>query len=217
MHWSFDPEVVRAIVPPELTLDLHEGKAWVGVVPFAMKDIRLAHTPSFTAIDFLETNVRTYVHHKGEPGVFFLSLEASSRLAVLGARTLWSLPYFHAEMSMSEADDVISYKSMRHTAEAPSLEARWRRPPTERLQASTPGTFEHFLLERYYLFVRHRDRICKGIVHHTPYLAAPAEVLSLSQSLLTAAGLPPVERAPDCAHFSPGVTVETFGPWETDP
>lgn len=213
LHWSFDPEVVRAIVPEEFSLDLYDGRAWAGVVPFAMRDIRLAHTPEFTAVNFLETNVRTYVHYKNEPGVLFLSLEASSRLAVLGARTLWSLPYFHADMHMAEDDGVFSYKSARRADAAHGLEARWRRPDDAHLRASTPGTFEHFLLERYYLFVRHRGSICKGVVHHAPYRAAPTEVLSVNDTLLAAAGLPQPNRPPDVAHFSPGVTVETFGPW----
>jgi uncharacterized protein YqjF (DUF2071 family) len=64
-----------------------------------MKNIRSAWMPKATAMNFLETNVRTYVHHRGEPGVWFFSLEASSRLAVYAARVGWGLPYFHADMS----------------------------------------------------------------------------------------------------------------------
>jgi len=99
VHYALDAEIVRALVPPSLELDLWEGQAHVGLVPFEMKDIRSAWMPRPSALNFLETNVRTYVHKNGEPGVFFFSLEASSWLAVQVARTGWGLPYFHATMS----------------------------------------------------------------------------------------------------------------------
>ena len=43
-------------------------------------------------LEFLETNVRTYVHRDGrEPGVYFFSLDAGSLAAVLGARAAFGL------------------------------------------------------------------------------------------------------------------------------
>jgi uncharacterized protein len=39
----------------------------------------------------------------GERGTYFFSLEASSLVAVAGARLLYGLPYFLARMSMRKA------------------------------------------------------------------------------------------------------------------
>ena len=39
-HWRVEAEVVRRLVPEELELDLFEGKAWVGLTPFRMAEIR---------------------------------------------------------------------------------------------------------------------------------------------------------------------------------
>ena len=50
-----------------------------------------------------------------------------------------------------------------------------------------------------------------GQVHHPPYPVHRARVLSLSESLCCAAGLP-AAGAVRHAHFSPGVDVEVFGP-----
>src|SRR5688572_14478242 len=99
VHWTFEPEIMRKLVPDVLELDLWEGRAYVGLVPFAMEDVRPAFSPRVLGMDFLETNLRTYVVHNGEPGVWFFSLEAASRLAVKAARMMWGLPYFHAEMT----------------------------------------------------------------------------------------------------------------------
>lgn len=73
-----------------------------------------------------------------------------------------------------------------------------------------PETLEHFLLERYLLFVQKRDTIHVGQVHHPPYRFAPVHVNQLRDGLLTAAGIETGSRPPDLAHASPGVDVEVF-------
>lgn len=211
-HWSYAPELVRALVPAELELDLWDGKAWVGVVPFEMRDIRLAHMPKLLGLDFLETNLRTYVHYKGEPGVYFFSLEASSRLAVRAARLGWGLPYFKARMSAALGATPIRYESTRAGAPDARLVAEYEIGPA--LGLSEPGTFEHFLLERYYLFAEKRGQIKKGHVHHVPYPAHSVTLTRMECGLLEAAGLPSPNRPPDVAHYSPGVDVDVYGPWD---
>lgn len=211
VHWRYPAAAVRALVPRELELDLYDDVAWVGLVPFEMKGIRLGWAPKAFGMDFLETNLRTYVHYRGEPGVFFFSLEASSLLAVKGARWGWSLPYFHASMTADRTGDELHYASRRRGDPSASLDVRFR--VGEELGASPLGTFEHFLLERYYLFSIHRGRIHKGHVHHVPYPARKATVLSLEDGLIQAAGLERARTLPDTAHFSSGVDVEVFGPW----
>src|SRR5712671_3841687 len=44
-HWSIPAEQLRPFVPPELPLDLYEGKAWVAVTPFHMTDVALRGMP----------------------------------------------------------------------------------------------------------------------------------------------------------------------------
>jgi uncharacterized protein YqjF (DUF2071 family) len=64
-----------------------------------VRGARPALAPAALSLDFLETNVRTYVHVDGrEPGVSFFSLDAASLLAVGAARAAFGLPYFHARM-----------------------------------------------------------------------------------------------------------------------
>lgn len=215
-HYRFGPEQVRALVPQELELDLWNGEAFVGVVPFEMHDIRLAWQPRVFGLNFLETNLRTYVHYRGEPGVYFFSLEASSRLAVEAARMGWGLPYHLASMSTAADGDWIQYQSTRratrHSRNTVGASFRGRYRKTAELGPSTLGSVEFFLLERYYLFSVRDGRVLKGHVHHVPYPAFAAEASELSESLLAAAGLP-LPVAPAMLHFSPGVDVDVFGPW----
>lgn len=210
-HHVLDAGTVRAVVPPELELDLWDGRAWVGLVPFTMQDIRLAWMPRRAGLDFLETNVRTYVHHRGEPGVYFFSLEASSRLAVKAARWGWGLPYHHASMTTSSDGEIVRYDSVRRSDPRAALSVTYR--AGQQLGASGPGSLEFFLLERYLLFSVRGGRVLKGHVHHEAYPAQRASITSISDGLIEAAGLPRARGLPDVAHFSKGVDVEVFGPW----
>ena len=209
VHWAVPLEAVRPLVPAELELDAWDGRAWIGVVPFRMEAIRTAWMPRPTAMDFLELNVRTYVHHRGKPGVWFFSLEASSWLAVKTARTVWSLPYHHARMSVQTEGARVRYATARQ-ADGARFEVDYE--VGEELGPSAPGTLEHFLLERYLLFSTRRGRILEGQVNHPPYVAHRARVDRVHDDLMAAAGLPAADRMPDTVHFSPGVEVEVFGP-----
>jgi uncharacterized protein YqjF (DUF2071 family) len=216
LHWPVPVEAVRAILPPGLEVDTFEGSAFIGLVPFAMLGVRPWWVPPFAAFDFLETNVRTYVYDpkRGEPGVHFCSLEAASWLAVQAAKVGWGLPYYYAKMRTQtrpldgggfEAD----YHSVRADGGGADLAVRYQvgpQPP----QPATPGTLDHFFLERYTLFVSRNGKLRRGQVHHTPYPTQAASVLSLDQRLLDAAGFPLAGTPPAYAHYSPGVDVEVF-------
>ena len=96
-HWPIEPEEIRPLLPPELEIDTFDGSAWIGIVPFHLT-IRLNWMPF--ALEFPEVNVRTYTTHRGKSGVWFLSLDASSRLAVTTARLRYCLPYHTAKMEL---------------------------------------------------------------------------------------------------------------------
>src|SRR4026207_2578969 len=54
LHWSYDPLVIQRSLPRGLTVDTFEDKAYVGVVPFFMRDVRPNFSPRLPGIsDFL--------------------------------------------------------------------------------------------------------------------------------------------------------------------
>jgi len=207
MHWPIPIDVIRPLVPDRLELDLLDGTAYVGVVPFAMQGVRPRWWPARMAFEFLEINVRTYVCHKGRPGIYFFSLDAASRPAVWAARRFWGLPYHHAEMHLDQVGDAFHYRSHRHGSDA-RHEVRYQLG--EMIGPSQPGSIEFFLLERYLLFLEHRDSIHVGQVHHAPYPAQHADVLQVEDHLMAAAGLGEFPDPPEFVHFAAGVDVEIF-------
>ena len=214
MHWGVPEDLLRSLLPRQLTLDLYEGRAYVGLVPFAMEGVRPWWAPERLAFSFLETNVRTYVLHQGKPGVYFFSLDANSRLAVATARTVWGLPYYNATMSMGRSGDLVHYSSERHQQNA-SLDVRCR--IGQPLGPSRPDTLDHFFLERYLLYVERAGQLHVGQVHHVPYPVQAATVESVSDGLVAAAGLPAVDSLPEYVHYAQGVDVEVFPLRRTDP
>lgn len=211
VHWEVPVEALRPLVHPRLSIDTFEGRAFIGLVPFTMEDIQLRHLPKWPGMtNFHETNVRTYVHLDGEaPGVWFLSLDAASRLCVVGARMTYHLPYHFADMELEEDGASRSYRSTRAwPGPTPAtLEARFT--IGEDLGAARPGTLEDFLCERYLLYSEKGGALYRGQVHHTPYPLTRARLDHLDECLLKAAGVE-VAEPPVSVLASPGVDVDVF-------
>src|SRR5438876_2897222 len=106
LHWRFAAGDVRPLVPPALGVDTFEGDAFVSLVGFAISGVRPPFLPPVPVLSsFNGVNVRTYVHRRGrDPGVWFLSLDASSALAVQAARLFFKLPYTTAHIRLRTCD-----------------------------------------------------------------------------------------------------------------
>jgi uncharacterized protein YqjF (DUF2071 family) len=198
-HWPVPADVLLPFIPSALTLDLYEGQAWVGVVPFRMSGVRPRFVPAIPWLSaFPELNVRTYVVRDGRRGVWFFSLDAGNSLAVAVARAVFHLPYYHARMSCRLAGDSVAYaySSIRthHGAEAAAFEARYC--PTGESYRATPGSLAHWLTERYCLYAADRaGRLYRSEIHHAQWPLQPAEAEITANTMATAAGitLPPTK------------------------
>lgn len=217
LHWEFDPRVIQRTLPPGLTVDTYEGRAYLGVVPFLMRNIRPRFLPALPGVsNFLETNVRTYVHDEnGTPGVWFYSLDANQWLAVRTARRFFHLPYFDAQMQAESTPATtgteLDYATTRRDDPAQTA-SRFIYRGSGAARVATPGTLEFFLAERYYLFAydARRKRLFSGQVHHAPYPLQDASVTQWSDRLLELAGFESPAREPDNALYSEGVDVDIF-------
>ena len=175
-HWEVDPASLARVVPSELPLDTFEGRAFVGVTPFEVRNLRLRVTwPGPWVSAFPEINVRTYVTVDGKPGIFFFSLDAASRLAVATARRAYRLPYFPARMSIAR-ERAIAFMSERTQEDAPAAAFTATYRPIGDPAHARPGTLEHFLTERYCLYTLDEDRqVRRGEIHHPPWSLQPAK------------------------------------------
>jgi uncharacterized protein YqjF (DUF2071 family) len=210
MHWRIDENLLRPLIPAQLEIDTFDGSAWIGLVPFTMSGIRASFLPAIPGTSaFHELNVRTYVHHRGVPSVWFLSLDAANRLAVWGARASYHLPYFNARMSLGQNGNTISYSSVRKDRRgAPGeLKATWS--IGEPLPAAPPGSLEFFLTERYCLDTENKGRLYRSRIHHQPWPLQEAKLHSLISTMMEANGLPSPERDP-LLHYCEELSVEIW-------
>src|SRR6185369_1184001 len=176
-HWTFPQEEVRTIVPQQLDLDIWEGKAYVGVVPFLLRNMTPRGIPALPVIShFAEINVRTYVTHKGIPGVYFFSLDAANLSAVLGARFAYALPYFHARFRVRMEGERVCYQSRRLQRPRPAEFRGKYAPIGEVMEWKHPSdSLERFVSERYCLYAVSKRHVYRTHVHHLPWPLQPAD------------------------------------------
>jgi len=173
-HYRVSAEAVARLVPQGLEIDQHDGSAWIGVTPFVITGFRLRGTPPLPGVStFPEINVRTYVTAEEKPGIWFFSLDTSSRLAVEAARRWYKLPYFHAAIDVRRRGETLEYASDRIGEPERRFDARYR--PSEETFAAQAGSLEHFLTERYCLYAIDRGRLHRADIHHPPWPLQPAE------------------------------------------
>jgi uncharacterized protein YqjF (DUF2071 family) len=176
-HWPVAPAAVRDHVPASLPLDLIDGRAWISITPFEVRGTRPRGAPAPPVLSrFPELNVRTYVRRGARPGIWFLSLDAASALAVGAARGLYRLPYFRARMAIAADGPWVVYRSERRDPRgAPArFEARYR--PTGGVRHAAAGSLEAWLDERYRLYtVDDGGRLFSADIHHRPWTLRDAE------------------------------------------
>ena len=211
LHWAVDPAVVAPLLPAGTVPDTFGGVTYAGLIGFRMVGLGFGRGPGLPYLGtFCETNVRLYsVDPAGRRAVVFRSLDASRLVAVLVAQASLRLPYKWSRMRLDKRDGVLAYTCRR----------RWPGPRpaasamTVRAGAplDAPTALDDFLTARWGLHTQAWGRTVHVPNEHPRWPLHSAELLSLDDSLLTAAGLPAFARPPDSVLYSPGVPVR-FGP-----
>lgn len=188
-HWPVPAEQVRPLLPKGVQLDLHDGAAWIGIVPFQMSNVSLRSVPNVPYLSaFPELNVRTYVTRDGKPGVWFFSLDAARLAAVGAARLGTGLPYFWAEMSCRRSAAAVQFSSRRLGSGVPAaLEVSYE--PHGPASRAIPGTLDYFLTERYCLYTVRASRLMRLEIQHPPWLLQAARASLSTNTMLTPLGL----------------------------
>jgi uncharacterized protein YqjF (DUF2071 family) len=197
-HWRVPHDVLRPHVPPTLELEEHDGSAWLGLTPFRVIGLRLRGAPPLPLLSsFHELNCRTYVRAGDRPGIWFFSLDASSRAAVAAARRTYRLPYRHARIDAGDG------RFRAETESGGSFEARYHGVgvpvPTAR------ATLEYFLTERYRLYAG--DGEIRAEIHHGPWPLQAAEAEVEQHGIAPV----PLEGEPLC-HYARRLDVVIWSP-----
>lgn len=213
LHWEYSVAAIQATLPEGLFVDSFGGRAYLGIVPFFMRNVRPRFLPAVPGVSsFMELNLRTYVYDRsGVPGVWFYSLDANQRLAVGIARRFFHLPYEHARMkSRRTPGGGVRYESLRTGPRANGLRCVFEYAPGAAVPQPAPGSLEFFLVERYRLYSSASDGLRRGVVSHEPYPLCCAELAAWDENLLPLDDFAPTGRPPDHVILSRGVDVTIF-------
>jgi uncharacterized protein YqjF (DUF2071 family) len=207
LHYEADGGPLQRQVP--FDLDLRDGKAYVSLVAFTLRNLRpsrggwLAACLSAPVARHAFLNVRTYVRVGGEPGIYFLAEWLSSPLAVLLGPPLFGLPY---RLGRLDYDHRPEGGGVRGRVRAGGqLCYHGRVDPQAPLGPCEAGGLEEFLLERYTAFTRRGRRRRFFRVWHPPWLRVPVAVQVDEGQLLASTGAWSRQARLVGAAYSPGV------------
>jgi uncharacterized protein len=216
LHWPYEPEVVRPLVPEPFELDLFGGSAWIGLVPFRMT-VRPPGLPAIPGLStFPETNVRTYVRGPdGNRGLWFFSLDVGS-LANAAAGALMGLSYRWSSMKIDGGPGERSYHCRRlippgsvtspiASSVTSSVKVLGTAEPVEQTD------LDRFLTARFRLYATGPLGPFEVRVEHSPWQLFHAHAPDVSDGLVTAAGLPFPTDAP-LVHRGADVSVRVGVP-----
>ena len=208
LHWAVDPAVAAPFLPRGTSPDTFGGRTYVGLIGFRMGGLGALRKPGIPYLGtFCETNVRLYsVDEQGRRAVVFRSLDASRLLPVLVAQATLRLPYKWSRMRLRRTDGTLTYTCRRlwpgHASSAMSIRVGDA--------VAEPSPLEHFLTARWGLHTHAWGRTLHLPNQHPRWPLHRATLVSLDDTLVTAAGLPAPVGPPASVLYSPGVPV-VFG------
>lgn len=200
LHWPVDPDELRPRIPDPLELDTRDGRAWIGVLPFVAAKAGLRGTPRLLRWSVPEINVRTYVTYRGDPGLFFVSIDIDSAALANGIGRFSRLPVRRARMHVSRTDDRVSFASARESADEPPARFAASYSPAGEATFPEPGTLAAWLTERRRFYAPANGDVLAAEVAHAPWPLRPANVTLHENTMVAANRLPPPTDGP-IAHF----------------
>src|SRR5438477_654332 len=206
IHYEADPAALQPDIP--FALDLHEGRAFVSVVAFTLSRMRpriggrigeWLFKPIATH-EFL--NIRTYVRHNGEPGIFFLAEWLSNRISVLLGPRSFGLPYRFGRLQYEHN------QSIEGSVTAPEGRLRYEGKVADSdFDLCAASSLDEFMLERYTAFTQRRKRRRLFRISHKPWPQVSAICNVSETSLIASTGAWWKTAEFISANYSPGVEV----------
>ncbi|HWL91988.1 MAG TPA: DUF2071 domain-containing protein [Phycisphaerae bacterium] len=189
IHYAVDPQLLQKEIP--FALDLFNKQAYVSIFAFQMTRARPYGTGPIGAAIFKpfasqpSLNVRTYVRHKGERGIFFMTEWMPNPIGAVVTRTMFGLPYRVGTVELgavkpdgafaAEIVDMLTQKSLRY---------RGLRELNPAYKTPAPESLEAFVMERYVTVTGEPSFARTLRVNHAPWQICRADVEIEEASLL---------------------------------
>jgi uncharacterized protein YqjF (DUF2071 family) len=228
VHWSYPPDQVERLLPPNLQVDMYGGRAWVGyqfltVAPAAGSLLDRLPGGFSSRAAFNEMRLRVcVVDENGLPGLHHLSVDVNRPSVVRWQRRTLNLPAFNAETAFTLDPDpttatmTAGYLCRRSDGTTAGLRLR-----ISSASASTGADtdVDRFLTARWRVLLPDRfwtegDENRWVVTAHDPWKLHRATIVAVDDDALLAAGLDPPDGRGQ-ALWSPGVSVKISTPRAT--
>jgi uncharacterized protein len=200
-HWKVAPSLLEKHIPAGVELDTLNGMAWVTLVAFKVKKMRLRNMPPLPYVDnFHEINVRTYVTRDGIPGIFMFSIETDKFIQVLLSRLLIGMPYKKADIKRSPSE-----LTSHNNRNGQGLSLRY-----SRLISGIDKKIEDvWLTERHCLYEDTAGTLYRFDIHHKEWKLQ--NLVAVSNFIRYTAGDFSLDARPDRMYYSKKIKVVLWG------
>lgn len=191
LHWPVEPDALERRLPPALSAARRAGHAWVSVLGHRTRPM-VGPVPLPGA--FGQVTTRTYVRANDVDAVHFLRVDADSPIVAAAARTLFGVPFVHADASVAVDGDTVRIRT-RTPDDRSLFDATFDRPG-----ATGPvdgDSLVGWLTDRT-TFALADGRI--GEVDHDPWTVADVDAEVRTTELFDAADVPPRVGDPLCCY-----------------
>lgn len=196
-HFEIPAEVLQPQIP--FTLDTFQGRAFISLVSFQLDHLRLYRAQGITAPLFRPftrshfLNVRTYVTHDGEPGIYFMQEYLSNRLSLPFGPPTYGLPYHYAAAERRIDARTGNVELTLNGAKNHQLKLHAKINNNAGPHRCAPGSLAEFLLERYTAYTCHHGIKRRFRIWHQPWQQRPVDFQITNQGLLPETWLPHAE------------------------
>jgi uncharacterized protein YqjF (DUF2071 family) len=161
LHYKVPKEIVLNLLPRGLLLDTYLDEAWVSVVAFTVRNMRLKLLPPLPYLsDFHEINLRTYVVKGGVPGIYFITIEASKWGSVFMANNFAGLKYKKARIKKKYGE-----YSLSKSKEENCLNIKY----CILSDLKEKSELDKWLTERYCAYEVINSKLYRFNIHHKPW------------------------------------------------
>ncbi len=200
LHWEVPVSFLEKYIPKELQLDTYSSMAWISLVSFEVKKMRLRYLPALPYIsNFEEINIRTYVIKDGIPGIYLFSIETNKLIEVLFSRLFIGLPYEKAEIKRLGNHLVSQNIQQNHLLDIKLGKAF----PFQKTD------LDLWLTERHSLYEICKGKICRFDIHHTEWKLLDLDITL--QDIWYEAGKFIMNTYPDKIHYAEKTQVLLWG------
>jgi len=187
-YWPAPLDAIARPLPSGLAADTWNGEAWAGVACARVTSLRVRGLPPLPGLSsFPQVELLAPVTDGDRPGLWLFSLEIGRQLFAELAKRTHRLPAYGAQIAFRTTAAGVAVEARRD-----GLELRARYAPAGDLREPEPGSFEHFVAERYALYTSDGGRLYRADVHHAPWRLARAEAHVAAATLAPL----PLEGAP---------------------